>query len=602
MIDHPSPEVVTDTETTCLYPRDGYVIGIVLCIEEGKGYYIDADYIDESVEKKLQELYDKKVVIMHGAKFDMGMQAYHFGLKFPNWRCTMLEHYMLNENEPHDLKYLAVKYTNMGNYDAKLEEWKDAYCRKNKILKGNFTYDLIPFEIMEIYAGADGDATLRISRKFGKVVENSPKFSKLRDQIMYPGCEFLLKIQDVGVPFSREKLRDAGKILSADILTLQEEFYQYDEVREVEKRIDDKFNPNSPAHLRTLFFDILALPIIKKTPKGEASTDKEVLEKLDEMHAIPAMVSRIRSAVKMKSTYVDKVLRGLDSDSRIRTNFNQHVATSGRLSSSGKLNMQQLPRDDKTIKGCIVPIIRGELTDEWVIYSQDLATAEMYYAAVLSGDQALMDIFRTGGDFHGGIAKAVFSLPCEINEVKNIFPKLRQAAKAISFGILYGSGPPKVAKTAGIPVSEAKEHIKTYFETFHVLKKWIKSEGNMIRQNGCTYSHFGRKRRVPSVFGISPEERGHAVRSAFNFKVQSVASDVNLLAAIETQQWITKNNFPAQIFALVHDSIVGMVMKDSVDEFEIQMAFFTQRDRGCSIPGQPVGCDFGYGESYAVAA
>ncbi|NDC04301.1 MAG: hypothetical protein EBZ81_15375, partial [Betaproteobacteria bacterium] len=123
-----------------------------------------------------------------------------------------------------------------------------------------------------------------------------------------------------------------------------------------------------------------------------------------------------------------------DRDDRIRTNFNLIFTTSGRLSSSGKFNAQQIPRDDPIIKGCI------KAPAGYKIVSQDLRTAEMYYAAVLSGDKNLEKVFTDGGDFHSSIAKMVFDLPCEVEQVKKMYPDMRQSAKAISFGILYGSG------------------------------------------------------------------------------------------------------------------------------------------------------------------
>jgi DNA polymerase I-like protein with 3'-5' exonuclease and polymerase domains len=104
------------------------------------------------------------------------------------------------------------------------------------------------------------------------------------------------------------------------------------------------------------------------------------------------------------------------------------------------------------------------------------------------------------------------------------------------------------------------------------------------------------------VFSISEEERGHAIRSAFNFKIQSVASDINLLAGIDAHNWIQDNSFPAEIFALVHDSIVGAVHPDYINEFQVTLKKFTQKDRGCSIPDFPIGVDFGFGKDYAEAS
>ena len=190
---------------------------------------------------------------------------------------------------------------------------------------------------------------------------------------MLRGTQFLGDIEEIGIPFSREYLEKANKKYTKDILHLTEKLYTFKEVRELEMEQGVKFNPNSTAQLRKLFFDKLNLSSNKKTAGGLPSTDKEVLAELAELHEIPKLISDIRGKAKIQSTYIVKVLKGLDSDSRLRAGFHLHTVTSGRLSSSGKFNAQQMPRDDKTVKYCI----RCEDPNR-VIFSQDLKTAEMY--------------------------------------------------------------------------------------------------------------------------------------------------------------------------------------------------------------------------------
>ena len=137
-------------------------------------------------------------------------------------------------------------------------------------------------------------------------------------------------------------------------------------------------------------------------------------------------ILKVRQLGKIKNTYISKILPELDKDGRIRTNFNLIFTTSGRLSSSGKFNAQQIPRDNSIIKGCI------RAPEGYKIVSQDLTTAEMYYAAVLSNDKNLQQVFISGGDFHSTIAKMVFDLVCEVEDVKKLFGSVRQSAKAIS--------------------------------------------------------------------------------------------------------------------------------------------------------------------------
>lgn len=586
--------VIVDIETSALYARDGYVLGIAMTYKEGTGVYIESDCIDDEVEHLLQQVFQEKNIIFHNAKFDMAWLIYHFNFKFYRWDDNMLCHYLLNENEPHDLKYLVMKYTDMGDYDQELEDFKRSYCKAHGIKLADFSYEYIPFDIMMPYAAGDADGTLRLYNKFKPIIDKH--FKKIHKDIMLRGTQFLMEIEENGVPFSKEHLNEANETFSNEIFDLNEKLYEFREVREFEAEQGAKFNANSPAQLSKLFFDKLSLTPTKKTATGAYSTDKDVLEKLAKEHAIPEIILDIRSKVKLRSTYITKVLSGLDLDGRLRAGFHLHTVTSGRLSSSGKLNMQQLPRDDKTVKNCI-----RSADSDWVIFSQDLQTAEMYYAAVLSGDKNLAKVFSDGGDFHSSIAKMTFGLTCPVEEVKDKYPDFRQAAKAISFGILYGAGPGKVAATAGISFNEAKNIIRKYFQQFRQLEKWIEKTQNEINTNGCIYSAFGRKRRVPNVFSMDDYEQGHALRSAMNFTIQSVASDVNLMIAMDAHDFIKQKTLPAEIFALVHDSIIGQCHKGSIDTVQKALLLATQKDRGVSIPDCPIKVDFGYGESYAKA-
>jgi DNA polymerase I-like protein with 3'-5' exonuclease and polymerase domains len=237
-------------------------------------------------------------------------------------------------------------------------------------------------------------------------------------------------MEEVGIPISVKRMKAAEAYLDKWILEAKTEVYTYPEVKAFEKDSGKIFNPNSVQQLRTVLFDYAGLtPTGKLTKTGATSTDAEVLEELAEEHPLPKAILKVRQLGKIKSSYVSKILPEVDNDNRIRTNFNLIFTTSGRLSSSGKFNAQQIPRDDPIIKGCI------SAPDGYTIVSQDLATAEVYYAAVLSKDKALQDVFKTGGDLHSTIAKMVFKLDCSVEDVKKLYPLDRQASKAITFGI-----------------------------------------------------------------------------------------------------------------------------------------------------------------------
>lgn len=421
--------VAVDTETTALYPRDGYVLGISLSYKERDGRYILTDILGQEALDKLQEIMDKFTIVFHNLKFDYKMLQYHLGLRFNrrNVHDTMVIHYLLDENDSHGLKQLALKYTDFGDYDSALDEYKREYCSKHNILQEDFTYDLIPFDIISEYAAIDTAVTLALYNKFWPLLSSNAKLKKVYDDIMMPGLLFLMDMEEVGVPMSRERLMAAEKFLAAEIEVAKAAIYEFDAVKRFEKDSGSIFNPGSVVQLRKVLFDYAGLsPTGKVTKAGAISTDAEVLTLLSEEHPLPAAILNVRKLGKIQSSYITKILPELDRDQRIRTNFNITFTTSGRLSSSGKFNAQQIPRDDPIIKGCIQAPVG------YKIVSQDLTTAEMYIAAVISGDKELMKVFSSGGDFHSTIAKMVFNLPCGIEDVKRLYAGMRQAAKAIN--------------------------------------------------------------------------------------------------------------------------------------------------------------------------
>jgi len=602
ILDNAQGYVAWDTETTALYPRDGYVLGVSLTYKAKQGRYITTDCMDEECIQLLQKIANKFYTIFHNMKFDYKMIRYHLAIDFPRDKVhdTMVMHYALDETDSHGLKQLALKYTDYGDYDSALDEFKRDYCTQHGLLQEQFSYDLIPFDIISEYASIDTAVTYELFHKFWPLVQANPKISWVYKNLLVDGTLFLMDMEEVGIPICKDRMARANLYLDEQIQTAKEVVFGFDAVKQFEQASGKIFNPNSVMQLREVLFDYLGLePTGKKTGTGAISTDAEVLAQLAEEHELPGAILKVRQLSKIQNTYIQKILPELDKDGRIRTNFNLIFTTSGRLSSSGKFNAQQIPRDNPIIKGCI------RAPAGYKIVSQDLATAEMYYAAVLSGDKNLQQVFSSGGDFHSTIAKMVFSLPCPVEAVKKEYGSMRQSAKAISFGILYGSGANKVSQTVSkatgevYPVEQAREDIKAYFTKFSKLKRWLDERKSFIEQNGFTYSFFGRKRRLPNVFSSDKGIAAHEVRSGINAEVQSLASDVNLLAAMRTARHIVQEGLDAKIFMLVHDSIVAVVKAEHVENYCQILKLNTQHDHGCSIPSTPIGVDQDVGDDYS---
>ena len=600
-LDHKGTFISLDSETTGLYPRDGHMLGISLCYDGNRAAYISTDCFDERSEELLQTLFRKKRVVFHNAKFDVAFFQYHFNFEFDRIEDTMLLHYLIDENPGgHGLKPLSIKYTPYGDYEKPMYDWMDNYRKENGILKNDFQWGSIPFDVMKTYAAMDALCTYLLYEKFKKIKEN-PKLKWVYDNILIPATRFLIDAQDNGVPFDKMRLYKAQELMQDDIDNAISQLYKDPIITKWEEYNGKDFNPNSTVQLRSLLFDYLGLqPTGKKTGTGAHSTDAEVLGELGSQSEIPRLILDIRQRSKIKNTYLDKIIPQLDRDSRLRTSFNIHGTTSGRLSSSGKLNMQQLPRDNPAVKGCI------KAAEGNKIVAMDLTTAEVYVAAVLAEDKALMDVFRSGGNFHSSIAKTVFRLPGDVDDIAEHFATERQAAKAVTFGIMYGAGPKKISeqvtKDSGtyFSTSQAKEVIDDYFQSFHKLKSWIDTNHRFIEQNGFVYSFFGRKRRLPNVKSTDAGIKSHSIRSGLNFLVQSAASDINLLGAIDMHDEIRANKMKARIFALVHDSILAEVPEDEIEVYSEKLKHCIQKDRGIKIPGAPVGCDFEIGDDYSM--
>jgi DNA polymerase I-like protein with 3'-5' exonuclease and polymerase domains len=255
----------------------------------------------------------------------------------------------------------------------------------------------------------------------------------------------------------------------------------------------------------------------------------------------------------------------------------------------------------------------------------DLTTAEVYVAAVLSNDSELQEVFKSGGNFHSTIAHKVFNLPCDVSEVAEKFSDKRQAAKAVTFGIMYGAGPKKISEQVtkdggNMSMKEAQIVIRDYFAAFPGLKDWIEDQKSHIARFGELYSLYGRKRRLrdgietqqirdlrkKKNWMISDDEKAMlgaqagAVRSGLNFLVQSSASDINLLGAVDAEQQVRERGMKSRIFALVHDSVLAEVPLDEIDEYSQILRDCIQKDRGIMIEGCPVGCDFEVGDDYSM--
>ena len=592
--------IVVDIETTSLSARKGVVIGIAMSSKEHQGHFVSLEVVTNNFEYFF-DLFANKLCVFHNAKFDMQFLEDSLGFVFDRWDDTMLLHYCLEEAVgTHGLKTLALRFTDLGDYEKELDDYKKTFARKNKIKLADFNYGMLPMDILAPYACKDADATFQLYNKFKPLVDKSKEFNYLYNTILKPATKALKVLERTGGPIDLKQLEALDKEYKIDIEECIEEISHSSHVQRFERIHNKTFNPNSTMQLRQLFFDIIGLKSKKKTATGALSVDKEVLQTLD--HPLAQAVLDLREKSKLSGTYISNIVNGIDKDGRLRSGFNIQGTTSGRLSSSGNLNYQNIPRDNKDIKKLF------KARDGYKIVQCDLGTAEVYYAAVLSNDKFLQQAFIDKLDFHSYVAKQMFNLSCDVNEVKQYYANERQYAKAITFGIMYQAGPAKIAETVNKDAAEGEEitkaqssqFINKYFREARSLKKFIDQSNKQIENHAFIYSHFGRKRRLPESKSPNKGVASHAVRSGVNFLVQSVASDINLLGVIDLIDWIQDSGYEEDIltFTVVHDSIVSEVREDLIDIYIENARRCIQKDRGLSIPNCPIKVDFEVGSSW----
>ena len=253
------PYLAVDSETSGFYPRNGYVLGISLSYGKEVGVYIESLVLTEKVLNILQEVLNITTAIFFNAKFDLKMLEYHLDLNFPNLEDAMLMHYCLDENSPHDLKSLCIKYTQLGDYNSELEEFKKKYCSDHGIKVGDFTYDLIPFNIMYPYASLDAAGTYELYLLFKPHIKKNKKIQRIYEELLKPGILFLKDVEENGMPINKTTLENAEEEINKEVEPLVAQLYNFPEIKILEKEQGKIFNVNSPKQLQTLLFTMMGV-------------------------------------------------------------------------------------------------------------------------------------------------------------------------------------------------------------------------------------------------------------------------------------------------------------------------------------------------------
>lgn len=346
--------------------------------------------------------------------------------------------------------------------------------------------------------------------------------------------------------------------VKVDVPYLEKLQVEFDErIRAIEKDIEvlagEPVNPNSPKQLGHILFEVLELPVVKKTKTGY-STSAEVLEALRDSHPIVGRVLDYRQLAKLKSTYVDGLLKLVDAHDRVHTSFNQTVTATGRLSSTAP-NLQNIPvrtEEGKRIRRAFIPIEKKNL-----LISADYSQIELRVLAHLSGDDMLMQSFAKGEDIHRRTASEVFHVPME-----EVTAEQRRTAKAVNFGIIYGQTDYGLSRELGISRREAQAYIDLYFSRYPLVQTFIHDTIEQARAQGYVTTMMGHRRYIKDINSRNRNLRQFAERTAVNSPIQGTAADIIKLAMIHCDKAIEDNRLDAKMLLQVHDELIFEVSRE----------------------------------------
>ncbi|MDD3982438.1 MAG: DNA polymerase I [Candidatus Omnitrophota bacterium] len=373
---------------------------------------------------------------------------------------------------------------------------------------------------------------------------------KLFEEIEMPLAEVLAGMEADGIKVDVSVLRELSSEMEKKILALTSDIYEC---------AGGSFNINSPQQLRVVLFEKLKLPVRKRTKTGP-STDEEVLRGLVEEHRLPAMLLEYRQLAKLKSTYVDALLNLADKATlRIHTCFNQTGTETGRLSSSDP-NLQNIPVRSESGRRIRRAFVASETGNE--LFSCDYSQIELRILAHLSGDSGMINAFVEDKDIHAHTASLIYGVP-----EKDVDDAMRETAKRVNFGIIYGQSGFGLGKDLGITVREAESFIDAYFLRYPGVKEFIDGRIAFAEREGFVATILGRRRYLPEINSGNMAVRQFARRKAVNTPVQGSASDLIKAAMISIQRLIAERGLRSRMLLQVHDELIFDVPRAEAETF-----------------------------------
>jgi len=536
-----------DFETTGTDPLTAEPIGISFSFKEKEAFYVNFVGQTGGLSAKeclysLKSLFEDEKIkkIGQNIKYEMmvlhNLGIYLKGIAFD----TMVASYCLNPAKPnHNLDDIAMEHLGV-----RITSIKELIGSGRNVV----TMKEVDLDRVYRYGCQDSDVTFRLYRILKEKLVKEDLLD-LFQEIEIPLVSVLADMECAGIAIDKKLLSELSREMEKAMLALTERIY---------KEAGTAFNINSPKQLGEILFEKLGLPVIKKTKTG-ASTDVEVLSELSEIHSLPKEILKFRELSKLKSTYVDALpLLVNPKTNRVHTSFNQTVTATGRLSSSDP-NVQNIPVRTEEGRKIRRAFVAG--SKDSCLVSADYSQIELRVLAHLSEDKHLIEAFREGADIHRYTASLIFSLPME-----KVTDQMRDSAKTVNFGILYGMGAFSLAKSLRISNEAARDFIKAYFDRYPLVKSYLDGTIAKAKKDGFVSTYFKRRRYIPELKSNDPRTKSFGERTAINAPIQGTASDIIKIAMKQIADKLQAGGFQSKMLLQVHDELLFEVPKKELKD------------------------------------
>ncbi|KAB3527259.1 DNA polymerase I [Alkaliphilus serpentinus] len=518
------------------------LLAITLATSDEEVYVIDfRDTNDGKIIETLKEIledektsiicHDAKEKIIHFSTYDINIQGITFD--------TMIGEYLIDPaKSSYSLLDLSLLYFNERITD--IDELKG---------KGKQAIKIIDIDKDQLYKSLYQQ--VRAVQKLTPLIQEKIKdlnLERLFYEVELPLASVLASMELVGIKVDQNILLSLEKEFGEKINQLTSEIYTLAET---------EFNINSPKQLGEVLFDKLGLPPIKKTKTGY-STNAEVLDKLMDRHEIIGKIVEYRQLTKLKSTYVDGLLKIINSTTgRIHSSFNQTVTTTGRISST-EPNLQNIPVRLEMGRQLRKVFIAEE---GYTLVDADYSQIELRVLADISEDKNLLDAFEKNQDIHTRTASEIFNV--QMDEVTS---SMRSSAKAVNFGIVYGISDFGLGENLNISRAKAKEYIESYLDKYQGVKRYMEEIVASAKANGYVLTLLNRRRYLPEIHSSNYNVRSFGERMAMNTPIQGTAADIIKIAMVKVHKNLKKNGLSSRLILQVHDELIVEALQEETEK------------------------------------